>query len=406
MRQRVEPSTLGVGPPRWVEDVDFDLDYHLRRVRVPEPGRLRDVLDVAQPIAGSAFDPVRPLWEFTLVEGMHDGGAALVQKLHHCLTDGVGGIELAFLLLDESADAPDPDDLEDRIGPAPAGRSPSDLARSAMGLPFVAVSAATSAATSLVRDPVGTLGAVGELAGGVYRLLAPLPRTTPLMTRRSLRRRFHSVDIPLEDLRAAGHAAGGTLNDAFMAGVVEGLRRYHDLHGVEIENLSITMPVNLRKPGDDLGGNRFTPARFTVPATQMEPLERIRTIGRIAHTWQHSPALRFTDAIAGTLDVLPPAVVSAVLGSMLKGIDTVVTNVPGVPAGCYLAGAEVIREYAMAPTSGAAVNVALVSVADTACIGIAVDLAAVPDDEMLVEKLVEGFRSTTSVIAHEPVRRD
>jgi len=98
-------------------------------------------------------------------------------------------------------------------------------------------------------------------------------------------------------------------------------------------------------------------------------------------------------------------VVSAVMGSMLKGIDTVITNVPGLPSGCYLAGSEIVREYAMAPTSGAAVNVALVSVGETACIGVSVDLGAVPDDDVLLEKLVDGFRSITDVVGHQPLRR-
>ncbi len=359
-----------------MDDGDFDLDHHLRRVRVPLPGRLRDVLDLVQPIASDSFDPVRPLWEFTLVEGMRGGGAALVQKLHHCLTDGVGGMELALLLLDDVRDQPEPDDLSLRLSPHLATPPAAQGLRRAARVPLAVSSAALTAATATLKDPLGTVTDVGELAGGVLRLLSPVRVTSPLMERRSLRRRFHSIDVSLDDLRSAGHAAGGTLNDAFMAAVVEGLRRY-----------------------------RFTPARFAVPARAMPPIEQMRTIGAIAHSWQHSKALALTDAVAGALDVLPPPVVSAVMGSMLKGIDTVITNVPGLPSGCYLAGSEIVREYAMAPTSGAAVNVALVSVGETACIGVSVDLGAVPDDDVLLEKLVDGFRSITDVVGHQPLRR-
>lgn len=405
MRQRVEPARFGVGAPRWVTDPDFDLDHHLRRVRVPLPGRLRDVFDLVQPIASDSFDPARPLWEFTLVEGMRGGGAALVQKLHHCLTDGVGGMELALLLLDDKRDGAEPGDLALRLAPRTGASGSTNWLSRVVGVPAAASSAMLSAAASTIKDPLGSAQAVREVASGAVRLLWPVSVTSPLMGHRSLRRRFHSIDIALEDLRAAGHAAGGTLNDAFMAAVVEGLRRYHRVHDTELESLSITMPVNLRRSGDAMGGNRFTPARFTVPATPMPPLERMSSIGEIAHGWHHSPALGLTDAVTGTLEVLPPTVVSAVMGSVLKGVDTVMTNVPGLPAGCYIAGAEVVREYAMAPTSGAAINVALVSVGDTACIGIAVDLAAVPDDDVLVEELVAGFRSITGVVGHQPVRR-
>ena len=103
---RVVTTPLGLGPPRWVLTLHFDLSYHLRRVQAPEPRDLSAVLAIAQPIAMAAFDRERPLWEFTLVEGLADGRAALIQKLHHSLTDGVGGVELALALLDDRADVP------------------------------------------------------------------------------------------------------------------------------------------------------------------------------------------------------------------------------------------------------------------------------------------------------------
>lgn len=394
LRRRVEPTRLGVGVPRWVDDDDLDLDFHLRRVRVPEPGTFRQVLDLAQPIAAAPFDPTRPLWEFTLVEGLQDGRAALIQKLHHSVTDGVGGIELAMLILDPSAE---PRDLDDDVAPradtssVAAERSPADRLFGALARPVVATAGLASTAASAIMRPLDSARSAGALVGDLYRLLAPAPNATELMVGRGTRRRFHTIDVDLGRLHDAGHVAGGTVNDAFLAAVVEGLRAYHDLHDVGLEELSITMPVSQRQADDGLGGNRFTPARFSVPAGPMPPSERVRAVGRIAHHWQRSPALELTDSIAGALDLLPPAAVTFVMGSMLKGIDVVVTNVPGPPAGCYLAGAEVLSEYAMAPTSGAAVNVALVSVGPTAYIGVAVDVTAVPDDEALIGCLIRGF---------------
>jgi WS/DGAT/MGAT family acyltransferase len=401
LRQRVEPAVLGIGAPSWIEDDEVDLDFHLRRVRVPEPGTFRQVLDLAQPIAAAAFDQSRPLWEFTVVEGLRGGGAVLLQKMHHSITDGVGGVEIALLVLDQVAEPGEPDDPIEQPPPESADRTAFGRLIGGIGRPLAVsaklastvASAAASTAASAATRPLGVARSAGALLDDAYRLVAPAPSATSLMVGRGARRRFHTIDVPMRQLHDAGHLAGGTVNDAFIAAVVEGLRRYHDLHGVELAQLSVTMPVSLRRTGDDPGGNRFTPARFSLPAGPMHPIERIRTVGRIAHHWQHSPALALTDSIAGVLDLLPPAVVTFVMGSMLKGIDVVVTNVPGPPAGCYLAGAEVLGEYAMAPTSGAAVNVALVSVGATACIGISVDVAAVPDDEALIDCIAEGFGS-------------
>ena len=404
LRRHVEPPRFGIGPPRWIEDVDLDLDVHLRRIRAPEPGTFRQVLDIAQPIAATAFDPGRPLWEFTLVEGLQDGGAALVQKMHHSITDGVGGVQLALLVLDPVEDPAEPEAAVPPVE-APANRVASSRWAGVLR-PLAATagitSSAASAAASVVTRPLDTMRSAGALLGDVGRLLAPAPTTTALMAGRGAGRRFHTIDIPVHALHEAGHLAGGTVNDALLAAVVEGLRRYHEFHEVGLQQLSVTMPVSRRRETDDVGGNHFTPARFTLPAGPMHPVERIHAVGRVARRWQHSQALELTGSIAGALEQLPSAAVAVVMGSMLKGIDVVVTNVPGPPSGWYLGGAEVLAEYAMAPTSGAAVNVALVSVGPTACVGVAVDVRAVPDDEVLIDCLVHGFRTIEELCPAAP----
>ena len=101
LRQRVVETPLRLGPPRWEFDEFFDIDYHLRRTIAREPGDIRSVLDIAGLMAMTAFDKDRPLWEFTVVEGLAHGRAAFIQKVHHSVTDGVGGIKLARLLLDD-----------------------------------------------------------------------------------------------------------------------------------------------------------------------------------------------------------------------------------------------------------------------------------------------------------------
>jgi len=410
LRQRVVVPALRVGPPRWVVDPHFELDYHLRRVRTPGDGSLADVLSVAEPIAMDAFDRARPLWQFTLVEGLEDGQAALIQKLHHSLTDGVGGIELALLLLDDERHVAEPDmpeapEAESGSPLAAASRAAADGMREAAGRALGVPGSLLRGSVSLVADPIGTAIRANDLSRSVAKILAPIPESaSPIMRERSLGRRFHALDVSLADLKAAGHLAGGKVNDAFLAAVVGGLARYHDRHDAHVSELRLTMPISLRTEGDHLGGNRFAPARFAVPADVADPVERMRRLGEIATAWCDEPGLAHTDTLAAALDRLPVSVTTSIFGSMLKHVDAVVTNVPGVADTVYLAGAEVLRQYAFAPPTGAAVNVALVSHRGRACIGVVVDTAAVSDDEGLVADLAAAFDEVLGVVDHHAVQ--
>jgi WS/DGAT/MGAT family acyltransferase len=393
LRERVVEAPLGIGPPRWVVDEDFDLAYHLRRARCPAPGDLRALLDLAQPAAMADFDRFRPLWEFTLVEGLADGRAALIQKIHHSLTDGMGGVELALLILDDRPDA-----IEPEMPDVPVPRSASttiDLAMYATGERASLVAGMVRGLPNFARD---TLPRLGELAPSIGRMLRPVANpASPLMRGRSLTRRLHAFEVPLDGLRAAGRTVGGTANDAYLAAVIGGLTRYHAHHAVAVDELRITMPINFRSEGDDMVGNRFTPARFAVPADIDDPSERMRVLGRLARAERDEPANDFTDALAGVLGALPGPVTTAVLGGMLRNIDLVCTNVPGIPQRSWFAGAEMLRWYAFAPAGGSALSVALLSFLRTACIGVVTDSAAVPDPDVLAEALTKEFHAVLAL---------
>lgn len=393
--QRVVTTPFGLGPPRWVPDPHFDLSYHLRRVEAPEPRDLSAVLAIAQPIAMAAFDRERPLWEFTVVEGLTDGRAALIQKIHHSLTDGVGGVELALSLLDDRADVP-----LDPPSPLPHGR-PLDLPGS-VELLMRAFTEQVGGAIRLVGSLPGTalrvLPQLPELVPSTWRLLKPVAApASSVLHGRSLTRRLGVLEVPVEDLRRAGKVAGGSINDAYLAAVVGGLARYHAHHAVNLERLRITMPINLREDADDFVGNRFTPARFAVPGDIEDPVERMQVLGRLAREWQTEPAIEFSDGLAAALDLLPVPITAAVFRSMLANVDMVCSNVPGIPMRSYIAGAELIREYPFAPASGSALSVTMMSHGETACIGVSCDIAAVDDPALLCECLHEALGEIVAV---------
>lgn len=398
-RQRLVDPGVGLAPPRWVDDPDFDLSWHLRRVALPHGGGLEAVLPLARVAAMAAFDKDRPLWEATVVDGLDDGRAAVVLKVHHSLTDGIGGIQITNEVVDFERDG-----TETERPPLPESSSVarcSDLVDALIWHVSTARDLAGRAVPGLARfglrsltDPVSALRTVVGTAGSVARYARPVFTTrSPLMTARSTVREVAALDLPLQALRDAGKAADSSLNDAFLAGVLLGLHHYHVRHGTQAGALMTTMPISLRAEGDEIGGNRITLARFALPADVTDPVELMHRVRAIVRSWRNEPAVPLSEAIAAALNVLPPRA----LGGMLEHIDFLASNVPGSPIPIYLAGAEILRYYPFAPTIGAAVNITLMSHIDECCIGINADTAAVPDPEVFAGSIADGFREVLAV---------
>lgn len=411
MREVVAEPPLGIGSPSWVAADAFDLDYHLRRVRLSPPATFASVLEYAAQQAMAEFDRARPLWEFTVVEDVGDG-AAFIQKFHHAVTDGVGGMELALEILDSESRprrrvVPVPS-LADkaslvthRAGAADTGglsaigrgaeasmKTIARAGRRAAGLQVALAGAAVQAG----KDPVGSARSLTDSVRWGARLVAPVSEPlSPIMRSRGIILSFAAFDVDFDRLRSAGRRAHGSLNDAFIAAVGAGLRRYHQAHGAPVASLRMTLPISIRSEHDAAGGNRFVPVRFEVPLEPSDPGVTIPAISRLVREWREGPALGLTDALAAVLNGLPTPAVTQVFGSMLRNVDFVATNVPGLPVLAFVAGAELLRQYAFAPPSGAAVNVALLSHVGHCCIGVNIDRAAIADPDLLVACLREGF---------------
>ncbi len=394
MRHRVVESPFVPGGPRWVVDQHFDLLWHLRRVQAPAPHDESVLLEMVRQSAMDSFDKDRPLWEFTIVEGLPEGEAALIVKIHHSLADGVGSMRLLGVMFDLSREGDElgempPEPSEDEPGLARlAGRGLSETVGASLGLARKATTSALPTALRSVRDPLGTLRSSWAMARSVYRTAGPMLDTlSPVMRDRAMTRHVHLLEVPLAGLKAAAHAHDCTLNDAFLAAVTGGLRRYHHLHGAPVDELRVTMPVNLRGPDDNSWGNNITLQRLTLPVEIPDAVDRMRAIREITSHVHEEPSLPVTGAIAGALNLLPPAYV----GGVLKHVDFLASNVPGSPIPIYLAGAEVTGFFAFGPTIGAALNITLMSYRGTCDIGLNIDTAAVTDPETLTECLHEAF---------------
>ena len=396
LRQVVLVAPHNIAPPEYVIADHFNLDYHLRWMRGPGDGTLREVLAFAESFAMAGFDHARPLWEMVVLEGLEDGRAALVQKIHHSLSDGVGMMKLSMAFLDT-----EPDPVSD-LGPMP--QIPSEKMPSVLDQVRTAVSyharrqtstfgTAPRRAGALVRNPLRVVKASVLTAASAARMLRPVSKPmSPVMSGRSLSIRFDTLTASLPAMKAAAKRVDGRLNDAFLAAVAGGLDRYHRSHGVTVEQLRMTMPINIRPKGDlAVGGNQFVPARFAFPVSITDPVERMARMRELVAEQRAEPALNLAGPISGLLNRLPVSVTTAMFGGLLKAIDVVTTNVPGSPRAIYVAGARLEANFGYGPLSGAACNITLLSYINELHLGISTDPAAIPDPEVFVASLHDGI---------------
>ncbi|SON61520.1 Putative diacylglycerol O-acyltransferase [Mycobacterium simulans] len=408
LRQKVVVPTLPTAAPRWVVDPDFNLDFHVRRVRVSEPGTLREVFDLAEVILQSPLDISRPLWTATLVEGLPDGKAATLLHVSHAVTDGVGGVEMFAEIYDLERDPPP---RATPPQPIPEDLSPNDLMRQGINhLPIAivggvlgALSGAVSVAGRAVLDPASTVSGIVGYALSSMRVMNRAAEPSPLLRRRSLTTRTEAIDIRLADLHKAAKAGGGSINDAYLAGLSGALRRYHEALGVPISTLPMAVPVNLRADADAAGGNRFTGVNLAAPLGTADPVARMKKIRAQMTQRRDEPAMNVIGAMAPVLSVLPTAVLEGISGSVI-GSDVQASNVPVYPGDTFIVGAKILRQYGIGPLPGVAMMVVLISRGGWCTITVRYDRAAVRNDELFAQCLLEGFDEILA-LAGDPAPR-
>ncbi|MFP3901287.1 MAG: wax ester/triacylglycerol synthase domain-containing protein [Acidimicrobiia bacterium] len=399
LRTRIVDPPLGVGRPAWEDDEQFALDHHVRSQHLTTGG-LRAVLDLAERDAVTAFDPARPLWTLDLVDGP-DATNALILRLHHAIIDGIAGIQMAERIFDRSRTARGAARSVEAGRAAATSDGQHGVQAAAATFGRAVAGAAGRAAAATIRDPVSAVTGPLAFARSTARMLAPPPRVgSNLLTGRGLDRRLHAFRIPLAGLRATAYRAGGTVNDVLLAGVAGAIDTYHREVGVPIAAARVTMPINIRRPGDPEGGNRFTPARFALPVDDPDPVARIGIAHAIVRSWRDEPAVGGTPVLAAGLNLLPRPVVTRVFGGLLRSQDVNVSNVPGLVRPAYIGGARLERLWAFAPPTGAALSVTLVSHGEDCDVGVMCDTAAVDRPDRMAELVESGLAEMVEVGAH------
>jgi WS/DGAT/MGAT family acyltransferase len=398
LRDKVVEPLLPVVTPTWVPDDHFDLDYHVQRVGLPAPGTMRQMLDYAAQILSRPLDPNRPCWEALLVSGLEGGKAAYLLKLHHSMTDGLGLMQLLDLAHSKS---PEPGHFAPLAEPDPGpGATPLSLVIDGIvdevtGAPVRLARGAGELLGTVgrtLRDPVGNATRAVEFGLSLRRMLAPpATKRSPLLSENGFGYRVVLHDLPLADLKAAGKAAGGSVNDAFLAGILGAFRLFHEHAGVHVDYLPMAIPVSLRNADDPLGGNRFAGARLPGPVGEADPAERIRQIREFIRSARAEPAIGFLELLAPVLARLPSAALIELAGNLTNVSDIQASNVPGVGRPVYLAGSRVLRIYPLGPRPGVAAMVTMVSYDGMCCIGVNLDPDVVSDIDLFQKCVVDGF---------------
>lgn len=395
LRQKVVTPTVPTAAPRWVVDPDFNLNFHVRRLRVPAPGTLREVFDLAEVMLQSPLDISRPLWTVTLVEGLAGDRAAVLLHMSHAVTDGVGAVEMFAHIYDlereaprrEPAPLPIPQDLTgNELARAGLNRLPGAIAGGFRG----ALSGAAYVAGRLARAPVSTVGGVVDYARSGVRGMSPVAEPSPLLRRRSLASRTEAIDIDFADLRAAAKATDGSINDAYLAGLTGALRRYHNELGVPIDKLRMAVPVSLRAEADPAGGNRFAGVMIAAPLGISNPRDRIHNIRTQMCRRREEPAIDMIGAIAPVLSLLPNPILESMAGAIVSA-DVQASNIPVYAGDTYIAGSHVLRQYGVGPLPGVAMMAVLISRGGVCTVTTRYDRASVTEDELWAKSLVSGF---------------
>ncbi|MEO8364393.1 MAG: wax ester/triacylglycerol synthase domain-containing protein [Ilumatobacteraceae bacterium] len=406
LRQRVQSAPASMGAPSWVDDPEFNIRYHVRSVALPSPGSLRQLLDHSMLFIADAFDRSRPLWQFVVVDGVEGGKSALIQKLHHTITDGEGGVALSMQFLDLERNAPEPPPIlnaESASASTNSTNNASTLLQSsmadAMRLPLGLLRQLRDAISDPSRLP--TLGT--QTAATVRTLLTQIsnvdPARSPLWTNRSLKRRLEVLRVPYRPMLDASRALGGKINTAFLTAAADASGRYHRELGMPVESLRTSMAVSTRT--EDSGSNAFSLIRLLVPTSDMPIGERFSAINESVNQARGSSMSAALGTLASVSGALPTSVLTRIARTHSQTVDFATSNVRGAGVPLFIAGAQMLENYPVGPLGGVAFNVTLLSYNHSLDLGLNIDPEAVARPDLL-RTCMEQSLSELIAIAQPP----
>jgi diacylglycerol O-acyltransferase / wax synthase len=411
--RRLVEVPLGLDQPYWIEDPDFDIEFHVRELALPAPGSHRQLAEQAARLHARPLDRSRPLWEIYLIFGLAGGRAAIYSKVHHAAIDGVSGNDILAALLDLSPEGralPEPPPRRTERQPSAAellarsavslGRHPLRVARLSVGL--------LRSAPALVANPAWPrlplvdrlLGRDGDAVLSRPGLRAP---RTPFNRSITQHRRWGFASLPLPQIKRVKNALGVTVNDVVLALCAGALRRWLLVHDALPDGpLIAAVPVSVRTSEQEgAHGNRVSMMLTVLPTQLPGARDRLRAVheGMRAAKEQHGalPADLLVDVTQFAMPAL--AGQAARMAARLRLVERaspfnlIISNVPGPNVPLYYAGAELLAYYPLsAIVDGQGLNITAISYRDTLFFGVIACRELVPDVEALTAYLAEELQ--------------
>ena len=401
--------------PAWVDDEHFNIDYHVRHYSLPKPGSFDQLRSLVGIMMSQQLDRSKPLWEFNVVEGLEDDRFALVSKIHHCMIDGVAGVDLMAVLLSlaPSDEIPDPVAWVPRRAPSGSELMVRETARRtgrALGA-MKSVRQLRSDAVGLAGDGARRVRAAGySLASGWLTTATK----TPLNGKVSPNRLFGTLETPLAEIKEVKNKAGGSVNDVVLAAVAGAVRRFltedreFDVSKVDFRAMA---PVSVRSH-DQQGtlGNHVAMWIVSLPVDEEDPIKRLEAVKSVT---QH---LKETDQALGAATLVrlsagAPATLVSMASRLAAGVrpfNLTVTNVPGPQFPLYLLGSPMIASYPLVPLwQGHGIGVALFSYAGNVYWGLNADYDIVGDVTEFaaaIEAALDELHNAANDLAKAPAK--
>jgi diacylglycerol O-acyltransferase / wax synthase len=409
-RHKLAYTALDSGRPVWIDDPNFNLEYHVRHTALPAPGTWEQLQELTARIFSQQLDRSKPLWEMWLIEGLEENRFALITKTHHSLIDGIAGIDLATVLFDLSPDPPPiahsgrPWQPHSEPGTAQLiGAGLLGALRAGIELAEGAIDALTHPEHALARAREAAEG-VGEI---VWAGLNPAPET-PLNVPIGPYRRFVGISSELADFKTVKNAFGGTVNDVVLAVVAGALRSFlisrgRHTQGVELRAL---VPVSVRAEDQhDQAGNRIVAMRGPLPIYIADPIQRLRFVSQAMDGLKESKQALGAEMIAGAQNFAPPTILAQAsrLNFSTRLFNLIVTNIPGPQFPLYVLGREMLQAMPVAfLPENQALAIAIMSYNGQMNFGLLGDFDALPDIDSIGENIAAELANLVS-LAQESV---
>jgi diacylglycerol O-acyltransferase len=401
-RQRVRTVPFELGRPVWVDDPHFNLDYHVRATALPHPGGDAALCLLMGRLMSQPLDRDRPLWESWVVEGLPDDRWALVSKVHHCMVDGISGVDLLSALLDIEPDVELP--RPPPWSPSPEPSAPAKVADAWLGLVGDTLALARRL-PAVVNDPIAAVSSIGSTGQGLVRMGRHLASTPPLSIEGPIgpHRVWTHSSASLQDVRRIRAEFGGTINDVVLAAVTNGYRelllsRDEDVTQAIVRTL---VPVSLRaESAHGTFDNRVSAILYELPVGIEDPVERLWTVEHQMSALKASHMPEAGDLVTTVGNLAPPMVVGTLsrMGTRLmhqlpqRSINTVTTNVPGPQFPLYCMGRRMLEYRPYVPIShGVRVGTAILSYDGNLAFGVTGDYDTAPDVGVLARAITTGI---------------